>query len=155
MNIWIQTAFCIVHSSQLLTLQMLPPKFAKGFIPTAGNFSIGKRSWQGTAIVLKWEWKRYYVVASYHAQKESPQRSQLWGLSPYPIQESGKMLCCCRATSCSATCRRDIKSHLLQQKLREILCNIALSIPPLYLQSKVFIVHLKNYWLLLSFYGIL
>ena len=58
--------------------------------------------------------------------------------------KSGKMLCCCRATSCSVTCRRDIKSHLLQQKLREILCNIALSIPPLYLQSKVFMVHLKN-----------
>lgn len=77
--------------------------------------------------------------------KRKPQRSQLWRLLPYPIQESGKMLCCCRATSCSATCRGDIKSHLLQQKLREILCNIALSIPPLYLQYKVFIVHLKNY----------
>ena len=38
MNIWIQTAFYIVHSSQLLTLQMLPLKFAKDFFRLQSTF---------------------------------------------------------------------------------------------------------------------
>ena len=87
--------------------------------------------------------KRNNVVAIQSRNKKAPRVATSGGFRLI-YTKSGKMLCCCRATPCSATCRKDIKSHLLQQNLREILCNIALSIPPLYLQSKVFIVHLKN-----------
>lgn len=41
-----------------------------------------------------------------------------------------KALMLCRATSCSAICRTYTRQALLQQKLREILCNIALIPPP-------------------------
>lgn len=92
----------------------------------------------------KMRMERNNVVAIQSRNKKAPRGRNSGGFRLI-YTKSGKMLCCCRATSCSATCRRDIKSHLLQQKLREILCNIALSIPPLYLQYKIFIVHLKNY----------
>ena len=88
--------------------------------------------------------KRNNVVAIQSRNKKAPRGRNSGGFRLI-YTKSGNVRLFVGLTSCSATCRRDIKSHLLQQNLREILCNIALSIPPLYLQYKIFIVHLKNY----------